>query len=388
MFLFVKNADIYSPEPLGRGCVLAEGGKIIKIFTGDGAAENAEQLVNALKKDFEVRELDASGKKMIPGFIDGHVHIIGGGGEDGFGSLVPELSMTDCIAAGTTTLVGVLGTDCIAKNVDYLVGKAKGLNAQGITAYCLTGSYSFPSQTVTGSVRDDIAFINEVIGVKLAMAENRASNVSNEELARLAAQVRAAALLSGKIGEIHIHTGSSPRGIMQIIDVIRETDIPVKHFHPTHMRIERTGAREFAKIGGMLDFTANPESENDVIKLKNALAEVPLEQITLSSDSNGSFPVWNEKRELIGMGVGSLKNLFNTIRCLYLTGGVAFSDAIKLITENVAKSLNLWPHKGSISEGADADFVLLRNDEIDTVAALGKIAMENGVVTAKNYYSF
>lgn len=49
--------------------------------------------------------------------------------------------MTDCIQAGVTTVVGMLGTDSEAKSVEALVAKTKGLNEQEITAYCLTGSY-------------------------------------------------------------------------------------------------------------------------------------------------------------------------------------------------------------------------------------------------------
>ena len=73
MFTLIKNAHIYAPEDLGIRDVLIGGKKIIK--TGEN-----------IRFDWDPEELeiiDASGKIMVPGFIDQHVHIIGGGGEDG-----------------------------------------------------------------------------------------------------------------------------------------------------------------------------------------------------------------------------------------------------------------------------------------------------------------
>ena len=197
MFTLIKNAHIYAPEDLGIRDVLIGGKKIIK--TGEN-----------IRFDWDPEELeiiDASGKIMVPGFIDQHVHIIGGGGEDGFASLIREIQMTDCVRCGVTTVVGLLGTDNNAKSVSTLIARTKALKEQGMTAYCLTGSYAYPSETLTGSVKKDIAFIEEVIGVKVAISDHRSSNISAEELARLATEARVAGLLAKKPGVVHMHTG-------------------------------------------------------------------------------------------------------------------------------------------------------------------------------------
>ena len=57
---------------------------------------------------------------------------------------------------------------------ENLVSKAKALKEEGLSVYCLTGSYGYPSVTLTGDVKKDILFIDEVIGVKLALADHRA----------------------------------------------------------------------------------------------------------------------------------------------------------------------------------------------------------------------
>ena len=66
---------------------------------------------------------------------------------------------------------------------------------------------------------------------------------------------------------------------------------------------------------------------------------------------------------------------------------MSFADAIRIITENVAQALEIYPRKGCIAEGSDADLVLLAQDEIDGVIAGGKVMMAGGVLTCQNYYS-
>jgi len=377
MFLLIKNAHVYSPEDLGIQDVLICNQKIIRIhpdidFTWD--------------EDFTV--IDAKEKILVPGFIDQHVHVIGGGGEDGFASLIREIQFTDCIRYGVTTVIGLLGTDHHAKSVETLVAKTKALKEQGMSAYCLTGSYAYPCNTLTGSVSRDIAFIDEVIGVKIAISDHRSSNISKQELARIATEARTAALLSKKPGVVHMHTGRGKDGYKKVMEIIEETDIPIFHFRPTHVANQLEDSFAFADMGGYIDFTSGTDIEKTAETLLNAMKRVPLSQITLSSDSNGSFPVWSEDKKIIGMGVGKMETLYDTIRCLIKEKHVPVCEAIRLITLNVADAL-LLKQKGRIEKDADADLVLLdENLYIDTVITLGKITVENKEVKAKNYYNY
>ena len=81
MFLCIKNAEVYTPAPMGRRDVLLCAGRVIAI---------AEHL-DTQGLPGEVQVLEAAGKRLLPGLIDQHVHITGGGGERGFTSRVPEL---------------------------------------------------------------------------------------------------------------------------------------------------------------------------------------------------------------------------------------------------------------------------------------------------------
>ncbi len=58
---------------------------------------------------------DASACFVIPGLVDMHVHITGGGGEAGPASRTPESTLSAFLDAGITTVVGLLGTDCFTR---------------------------------------------------------------------------------------------------------------------------------------------------------------------------------------------------------------------------------------------------------------------------------
>ena len=108
---------------------------------------------------------------------------------------------------------------------------------------------------------------------------------------------------------------------------------------------------------------------------------------TISSDSNGSMPKWDATHEhVIGMGVGKMTSLFNTVREL-VRMGIPLEDILPCITKNVAEALLLYPRKGTVQAGSDADLVLLREDlTIDTVIARGRKLMEGQRVLVKGMY--
>ncbi|MCD8221125.1 MAG: beta-aspartyl-peptidase [Clostridiales bacterium] len=375
MFTLMKRAHIYAPEDLGIQDVLIGNDRVIRV---------------ASSIDFQwegMEEISAEGKLIFPGFIDQHVHITGGGGESGFRSRVPEVRMTDCVKNGVTTVVGVLGTDSTSRSVENIVAKAKGLTEEGITAYCLTGAYNYPSPTLTGLVAKDVAFIPEVLGVKLAISDHRSSQVTREELTRLAMDVRKAALLAGKAGIVHMHTGKGKSGLKDVIEVVETSDVPIQHFRPTHCGNLHEDAITFGKMGGHIDYTTGANPQNCAKFVMDAIQKVDFELITMSSDSNGSMPIWNEKHEIIGMGVGRMSSLFEAVKILIGEYHLPMEKAVALITSNVAKGLGLYPHKGCLHENADADLVITDQElTVCTVFAKGQKMMEDGKILVDNYF--
>ena len=50
-------------------------------------------------------------------------------------SRVLEAQLPELINAGTTTLIGLLGTDTVSRTLENLLVKIKALNIYGLTAY-------------------------------------------------------------------------------------------------------------------------------------------------------------------------------------------------------------------------------------------------------------
>ncbi len=177
--------------------ILTIGGKIVSM----------EDSINSSILPFETEVIDIDNNIVIPGLIDQHVHLIGGGGEGGFHTRTPEAQLSRITKAGVTTVVGLLGTDGTARNLEALYAKTCALNTEGITAYMLSGSYEYPSVTLTGSVKRDVVLIDRVIGVKVAHSDHRSSHLTKEEMTRLAQDVRVGSMIAGKAGIVTIHMG-------------------------------------------------------------------------------------------------------------------------------------------------------------------------------------
>src|SRR5215203_4058434 len=107
MLTLIENGEIYTPEPIGRNSILLGAGVILKIGAIDRKA------IKALDIEFET--IDADGCIVAPGFIDPHQHLLGGSGENGFASQTPEISATEIVSGGITTVVGCLGVDTTMK---------------------------------------------------------------------------------------------------------------------------------------------------------------------------------------------------------------------------------------------------------------------------------
>ncbi len=367
----IKNANVYAPEALGEVDVLLAYDKIIQI------GKNLNPNIDGIEI------IDAKGKTLIPGIIDQHVHLTGGGGEGGLHTRVPEIMLSSIIKAGVTTVVGMLGTDSYTRSVENLVAKTIGLKNEGISAFCLTGAYKFPTDTLTDSVAKDIVFIDEVIGCKIAISDHRCSRPTKEEFIRLLSDLRMAALIGKKAGVLHVHVGATPGGVDFLLDIVKTTDIPITHLRPTHLGRTPDDVYEFTKMGGYADITAHvPFAEKFCELVKNVNPEL----LTISSDSNGSTPKWNDKREIIGIRAAKIETLFEMIREMVLVCKMPLEQALTFVTTNVSKALNM-PNKGCIALGADADLVLLDSElQIDSVFAMGKTMMLNKELLVKGTF--
>lgn len=385
MVTLIRNAKVYQPEYAGVKDILVLNGKIAAV---------GEKLKADFGGSVEVEELDAEGMAAVPGFIDSHEHIMGGGGEGGFATRTPEANLKDLVLNGITTVVGCIGTDSVGRDMTALLAKAHALEAEGITAYAYTGSYRVPIQTLTDSLMKDIMMLDKVIGVgEVAVSDHRSSQPTFEEFARIAADARVAGMLSGKAGIVNVHLGDSARKMDLIERVIHETEIPASQFLPTH--VNRNAALfdnclELAKEGLTIDFTGNEDidyweticDEVRVCKGIRRLLDLGIssDRFTISSDGQGSMSVFNAAGEYQGIGIGKASCLLKEVRECVQKEGIPLEIAVKGITSNVASVLKLGA-KGQLKAGFDADICLLAEDSLElmTVMAKGQFVVRDGV---------
>jgi len=356
----LRNADVFAPEPLGRQDLLLGGGKIL--WMGRDAP--------ALPDAFEAQVIDLQGRRLLPGLVDGHVHVTGGGGEAGFASRVPAPMLSRYTLAGVTTVVGLLGTDDVARGTRELVAQVHALREEGLSAYGYAGGYHLPPATLTGSVRADLVFIDCLIGVgELAISDHRSSQPTLDELLRIASETHVAGLMTGKAGIVHLHLGDGPRGLDLVRRALDESELPARVFNPTHVNRRRAlfdEAIELARRGCTIDITAFPvEDGEDAWSAADALVRylesgAPRDRVTVSSDAGGCLPCFDAEGRVASMDVGHSGALIETLNEL-LARGVALEDALPAFTGNVAALLRL-PGKGRIEAGADADLVALDGD--------------------------
>lgn len=381
----IRNAEVYAPESLGRRDLLLGGGKVLWIGT------DAPDLPAA----FGAQVLDLGGRRLLPGLIDGHVHVTGGGGEAGFASRVPAPTLSRYTRSGVTTVVGLLGTDDVARGTRELLAHVNALREEGLSAWGYAGGYHLPPATLTGSVRADLVFIDCLIGVgELAISDHRSSQPTLDELLRIASEAHVAGLMTGKAGIVHLHLGDGSRGLDLVRRALDQSELPPRVFNPTHVNRRKALFEEaiaLARRGCSIDITAFPVDEGeDAWSAADALVRyldsgAPRDRVTVSSDAGGCLPCFDAQGRVCSMDVGHSGALVDTLREL-LARGIALQDALPAFTSNVAGLLRL-PGKGRIAVGADSDLVALdASGAVTDVFAGGRPHLRDGAVLRRGTF--
>jgi beta-aspartyl-dipeptidase (metallo-type) len=387
--LLIHNADVFAPRALGLHSLLLGGGRILWL----GAQGDLPALPKPLAAGAQT--IDFRGARLIPGLIDGHVHVSGGGGEAGFRTRVPPLPLSRFSAAGVTTVIGLLGTDDTARGPGELLATLYALREEGLNAWGLTGGYHLPPATLTGGVRSDLVYLEALIGIgEVAISDHRSSQPTSDELLRLAADAHVAGLMTGKAGILHLHLGDGPRGLEFVRRALAESEIPARVFNPTHVNRRRAlfeEAIEIARRGCTVDVTAFPVADGEDAwsapeAVERYLASgAPPERITVSSDAGGCLPCFDADGRVSSMEVGSAGALLAALREL-LARGLTLEQALPPFTSNPARLLRL-AGKGTIAAGAAADLVALdATGRAQTVIIRGTVHVLDGNVLRRGTF--
>jgi len=378
MFKLLTNALLFAPHSLGLKTLLICAGKIL--YVGDD--------VPTLDSSLAVEHTDLEGAVLVPGLIDGHTHITGGGGESGAASRVPAPLLGQFTRAGVTSVIGVLGTDDLTRNTQTLVTQAYALRQEGLSAWCFTGGYHLPLMTLTGSARSDIVNLDPVIGIgEFAISDHRSSQPTLQDILSLASESHVAGLMTGKAGVLHLHLGDGERGLALVRDAIAESELPARVFHPTHVNRNKPLFEEacalVADMGCSVDLTAFPECDDEpgwsaaesVLRYRHA--GLPQGNLSISSDGGGCLPVFDKRGELLSMDIGSSHTLLETVRHL-VAEGLGLDELLPYFTSNVASLMRLHG-KGTIAPGQDADLLVLDGDfRVQQLMANGRWHIKNG----------
>ena len=369
----LRNAVVWAPEVRGR-CDVLLGDRILAI----GAIEPPPASWN-------VEVLDLDGCTLVPGLVDVHVHLTGGGGEGGAETRVPPVLLGSLTLSGVTTVVGLLGTDGSTRSIRDLLAAARALDALGLTAFCYTGSYEVPPPTLTGSVRGDIVHVDRIIAAgELAISDHRSSQPTYDELLRIASDCHVAGMMTRKAGLLHLHLGDGPRGLSLVRRALHETELPPRTFHPTHVNRNPSlweEALDLVRAGGFVDVSAFPPEEGllsaagAVLRYHDAGLD-PL-HLGVSSDAGGCLPTFDSDGNLLRMDVGDPRGLLDMVRTC-IDAGLDPERALAPVTRNPAVLYRL-PRKGRIAPGMDADLVVLGPDlRLRHVLAHGRWMVQDG----------
>ena len=358
MHTLIENGEVYSPKPLGQRSVLLAEGRIAAVGHIDRHA------LESLGVEHDV--VDVEGCIVTPGWIDPHVHLLGGSGEQGFSTQTPEFFVDEIVRHGFTTVVGCLGVDTTMKTMPGLLAKAKALEEEGLNARIWTGGYNVPSTTILQSARDDIMFIDEVIGVgEVAIADKRGMEPDARELARIMTDAYVGGMLARKAGVTHFHVGEGKRRLATLREVIDDYEVEPSWIYATHIGRSEALMREaiaLAARGAAVDLDS---VEGDVARWVRFYLDNggDAARLTLSSDAS----------------INSPQAFADQVRDCVLNHGIAIERMLPMVTEHTARILKL-EEKGTLDAGKVADVLVLERDtlELRHAWAKGRCAVRDG----------
>jgi len=366
MLTLIENGEVYAPEPLGRRSVLLVDGRIGKVGDVDRRA------LDALGIEHEV--VDASGCVVTPGIIDPHAHLLGGSGEDGLSTQTPMIFLRELVPYGITTVVGVLGVDTTMKTMAGLLAKAKALKEEGLNAFIWTGGYNVPPTTIMDSAREDLMFIDEVIGVgEVAISDVRAMDPDPRDLARVASDAYNGGKLAKKAGLTHFHVGEGRRRLTPLREVLERFDVEPGWLYPTHVERSEALMREAIELAGVGTPVDIDVVEGDLAKWLRFYLDNHGDpgQLTISTDASISSP----------------RALYEQLCKCVVEHRFPLEGILPFATSNTARILKL-EGKGTFEKGNTGDVLVLQRGSLDIVHVLsgGKWMVRDGNLAGREQF--
>jgi len=393
--LIIKNGLVVTPEGIIRGGLAVRGQKILHIGTD-----------NSLPK--AKLEVDAGGNYVLPGLIDPHVHI-GRSEEEDFTSQFRTES-TSAVISGVTTFMGFIRFGEILEKRLPVYRKAKEIGRQnsfidfkfhaylfteeqvkeipqlieeGITSVKLFLNHTEESAGKRGYRAINFGFVYKVMEIMagygppaLVQAHCEQRDIIDLLFHRLQARERNDFLAWSEarpaicetmhafcLGLISLETGC-PVYIVHVSS--KETVDAIRYLRQKGAKIYAETCPHYLTLTrdtpmGVLARMEPPlRSETDVDGLWQAVADGTFD--TMGSDH---VPLPRRQKEEDGLwkgmpGVGGI----GAILPLMMTEGVnkgriTVERLVELTSENPARIFGIYPQKGALSPGSDADIIIV-----------------------------
>jgi dihydroorotase len=358
--------------------------------------------------------IDGSGLHALPGLIDGHVHFREPGLEH------EETWLTGTRAAvfgGVTTVLDMPNTDPPTDTVDRAREK---LALAEASAYCDFGLFGLVGESADGL--SDLIDSGLVVGLKVFMgpttgglsapggdglrnalataresgmrvcfhAEDRAiieatreNRSSDDPLAHLEARPAAAEVAAiDRLGRLLAETGSAGH-VLHVSSVAglgairewqrREVDLTCE-VTPHHALL---GRDVYERFGGVAKVNPPIRGEPDSSALLAALADGRVD--CLASDHAPHLAEDKTRPNMwdVPAGFAGVETLLPLMLSAVRDGRLALERLVHATSEAPAKTWGLWPRKGAIAIGADADLTLVDLERAGTIRAADLHGMNN-----------
>jgi len=406
MALLIKNGEIVTADSRYVADIYCEGETITKIDRNLSAPAGTEVI-------------DASGKYVFPGFIDPHVHIylpfMGTFSKDTY-----ETGSKAALVGGTTTLIEMC---CPAKSDDALksfelwMSQAAGKSACDFTFHM--GVTRFDDQTAT-QLREIVA--RGISSFKIFLAYKGAFGVDDTELYRtlklakelgvivtahcenetLVTERCKELLAAGKSDPSQHHESRPPtveaEGVHHLMTFAEMTGAAtyIVHLSCNEALDQAIAARQRGVRVGVetliqyltLDktYAEKPNFEGAKYVMSPPLRDVRNQSVLWNGLRDGLIqtvatdhaPFDFEKQKPMGQddftkipnGIPSLEERINLLyTCGVKTGKIDLHTFVNVASTQVAKLFDLFPRKGTIQPGADADLVVFDPDYRGTISA-------------------
>lgn len=389
--LIVKNAKLVTPRDIIEGSLIINNGIIVGI-TKDPHLPQADRVI------------DAHGKPVLPGLIDGHCHTTSPPDS-------PESSTRAGAKGGFTTLLDMPGYEVPTFNKEEYLFKKQGFSGNCYLDYTLHGAAAsgYPEgslsdmwalgatgikffvsdpgpgwpQTFDGDILRGFKEIADCNGLALVHAEN--DQIIRDNHRRLKDEERKdyPAYLEERPRIAEVEAG---RRVIQYLEetgcrgLIVHTSIPDTVYRAAearmrgvHVSIETCPQylyltdEDVREKGPWVKFAPPARSKDTVLKVRELLSRGWID--TVATDhapfSKGEKEVGYDDILDAPNGIPGLESFLPLLLNGVNDGWLTVERLAEVTSENPARVFGLYPKKGAIRVGSDADLVIIDSDKRD-----------------------